>query len=162
MTQTPDGTRTDRPDARLKDLLMSQPHDPHHGYDPSASGAPGYPLPPQPDEGERDPAPRQSPDPHPHPHPPDREGGEGGEGGQGGEGGEGHYPPPGGWSTGDDLPPRPPQGRTNTLVLWILGLIVILIVAIAAYYTLSESGSKSSAPSPVDQVTTYLAGWTPA
>jgi hypothetical protein len=57
---------------------------------------------------------------------------------------QGHYPPPGGWSIGDDLatPPVPRRsGEPSARTLWALGIVVLVIVVIATVLTLADGGS---------------------
>jgi hypothetical protein len=57
---------------------------------------------------------------------------------------QGHYPPPGGWSIGDDLavPPVPRRSsEPNARTLWALGIVVLVIVVIATVLTLADGGS---------------------
>jgi hypothetical protein len=74
----------------------------------------------------------------------------------------GHYPPPGGWSIGDDLPPRPPQRRSGKLLLIVLGVVVIIAVAVAAYFTSSGSATpNSTAKQPVESTGARLGSISP-
>jgi hypothetical protein len=64
----------------------------------------------------------------------------------------GHYPPPGGWGPvpdgiGSPPPPRQPAGHKGLLVA--LGTLVIVIVAIAAYFVFAGNSSSTNAPGAV-------------
>jgi hypothetical protein len=56
-----------------------------------------------------------------------------------------HYPPPGGWSIGDDLPVPPPPHRRpqpSARALWALGILVVVIVVIATCLTLANDSTQ--------------------